>query len=79
MIAGRLPELAKQLSHPSLEAPWFEGFRDGREQFVKDQVKEMRPDWLRGDQQGAGKDEREKDHTRENPAQSAPPKEQDRD
>ena len=49
VIAERLPGLAKQLSHPSLEAPWFEGFRDGRDQFVRDQAKEMRPDWLQGD------------------------------
>ncbi|MCB0711331.1 MAG: hypothetical protein KDD67_03270 [Ignavibacteriae bacterium] len=48
-ITGRLPELARQLSHHSLSNPWFEGFRDGRDQFVRDQAKEMRPSWLQGD------------------------------
>ena len=49
IITERLPELAKQLSHPSLESPWFEGFRDGRTQYVREQAKEMRPAWLDGD------------------------------
>lgn len=49
MIAERLPDLAKQLSHKSLEAPWFEGFRDGREQYAREQARELRPSWLRAD------------------------------
>lgn len=46
VIAGNLPELASQLSHTSLESPWFEGFRDGREQYVQEKTRALHPSWL---------------------------------
>jgi hypothetical protein len=47
-IAKYNPELAGQLSKISVESERFTGFQQGREQFIKEQVKDKLPSWVKG-------------------------------
>lgn len=47
-IAKYNPELAGQLSKISVESERFTGFQEGREQFIKEQVKDKLPAWVKG-------------------------------
>jgi len=49
MISENLPELAKQLSTATGDSERLQGMRDGRKQYLIDQVKSLRPSWLRDD------------------------------
>lgn len=42
------PELASQLSKISVESERFTGFQEGREQYIKEQVKDRLPNWVKG-------------------------------
>jgi hypothetical protein len=47
-IAKYNPELSGQLSKISVESERFTGFQEGREQFIKEQVKDRLPNWVKG-------------------------------
>lgn len=47
-IAKYNPELSGQLSKISFESERLTGFQEGREQFIKEQVKDRLPTWIKG-------------------------------
>ena len=64
-IAQALPELAEQLARVDNDSVRYMGFKQGREQFQKEQLKERLPAWLKDNQLEKG--------------QSSPSKAKDRD
>lgn len=48
LFAKYLPELSKELSKTQGNTPRSIGFKDGREEFVSEQLKDKFPSWLKG-------------------------------
>lgn len=48
IIAKYNPELAGQLAKVTQDGLRWTGFQQGREQFLKEQVKERMPSWIKG-------------------------------
>ena len=46
LLAVHEPELAEKLSKIEAVSPWLVGMQQGREQFLKEQVKDKLPSWL---------------------------------
>lgn len=65
-IAKYSPELAGQLSRISADGDRFIGFQEGREQFLKEQVKEIMPAWLKDNRAERNQDSISKDREKEN-------------
>lgn len=49
VITKHMPDLAEQIANVKTDAPRLEGFRDGREQFVIEAIKEREPKWMHRD------------------------------
>jgi hypothetical protein len=49
IISKHLPDLAMQLSTATGDSERLQGMHDGRKQYLIDQVKSLRPSWLRDD------------------------------
>ncbi|HEX7868572.1 MAG TPA: hypothetical protein VF455_00520, partial [Chryseobacterium sp.] len=49
IITQHLPELSDKLSQINSELPRIDGFKEGRKQFVLEQVREHRPAWMKED------------------------------
>ncbi|MFN8345082.1 MAG: hypothetical protein U0X91_08765 [Spirosomataceae bacterium] len=62
-IAKYLPELAQQLTEAMKDNQLGNGFQDGRNQFLSEQVKDKLPSWLSG--QRAAKEEKQPDKTKD--------------
>ncbi len=60
-IAKYSPELAGQLSKISADGDRIKGFQEGREQFLKEQVKELLPAWLKDNRAERNQDSISKD------------------
>lgn len=49
VITEHLPDLAQGISKIESPSPYFEGFRDGREELVREQVRALRREFLKAD------------------------------
>lgn len=49
IMTEHVPDLADQLAEVKSDSDRMDGFRNGRKQFVLDQTKEYRPNWLSRD------------------------------
>jgi len=47
LLATHEPELAEKLAKIEAVSPWLIGMQQGREQFIKEQLKEKLPNWLK--------------------------------
>lgn len=55
LLSKHLPELAAQLAIAKGDTPRMQGMRDGRQQYLSEQVKAKMPSWLK--QERTGKDD----------------------
>ncbi|GAB3732253.1 hypothetical protein [Spirosoma lituiforme] len=64
-ISQHKPELAERLAGIDSDFIRLVGFKAGREQFQKEQLRERLPDWLKGDRSNKERIEPEKSKDRE--------------
>lgn len=54
LLAQHLPELAEKLSTLQGNSPRLQGMREGRQQYLSEQVKAKMPSWLKEDRLSKG-------------------------
>lgn len=49
ILTKHLPDMAKDLAASKNKTPYFEGFRAGKDEYLREQMRERLPKWLRDD------------------------------
>ena len=47
ILTKHLPEMAKDLASSKNKTPYFEGFRAGKDEYLREQLVSHRPNWLK--------------------------------